>query len=273
MKVCNNPTKQNATEIAKRMVTKYPKSLQDVIEGDVVGSGYDSFAKQLLARVENAKRPNTPKVKRRKHGSDGDTDEITAVQRASVQDTYGCVKWDPKYMPVSETVESQNVKKEEMKKMYEEMNYNAEEVKTLVLATYFSQRGEINKGVTIKNLCREWPFLFKEAGMAAHFEELTGLSLIGTFMGNYKRKGKRLLEFLKHVAAPKNNKVQDALIKCQAEKGPSGSSTEIVEMVILLMTHFGEKEENLFHFIEETCLAQEIQLDLVATKSLHHCVW
>ncbi|XP_041946353.1 uncharacterized protein LOC121707694 [Alosa sapidissima] len=262
MKICNNPTKQNATEIAKRMVTRYPKSLQDVIEGDVVGSGFDSLAKQLQVRVENTKRQNTPKIKRRKHGSDeDDTDEITAAQRATVQDTYGCVKWDPKYLQVSETLESQKVKKETLKKMYEEMNYNAEEVKKLVLATYFSQRGEINKGVPIKTLCHEWPFLFKEVGMAAHYEELTGLSLIGTFMGNVERKGKRLLEFLKRVAAPKNKKVQDALIKCQAEKGPSGSSTEIMEMVILLMTNFGEKDENLFHFSEDTALAQEIQLE------------
>ncbi|KAK0131326.1 hypothetical protein N1851_016620 [Merluccius polli] len=259
MNVCNSPSKQNATEIAKRMVTKYPKSLQDVIEGDVIGSGYDSLAKQLLSRVENAKRSDIPKVKRRKHSSDADTDEITAAQRASVQDTYGCVKWDPKYMPVSETVESQNIKKEEMKKMYEEMNDNAETVKALILATYFSQRGEINKGVTIKNLCEEWPFLFKEVGMAAHFEELTGL--IGTFMRNFERKGKRLLEFLKHVVAPKNNKVHDALIKCQTEKGPSGSCTEMIEVITLLMSHFGEGGENLFHFIEDTCLAQEIEFE------------
>ncbi|KAL7880082.1 hypothetical protein SRHO_G00023360 [Serrasalmus rhombeus] len=55
MKVCSNPTKRNSTEIGKRMVAKYPKSLQDVIEGDVVGPGYHSLAKQLQARVDNVK--------------------------------------------------------------------------------------------------------------------------------------------------------------------------------------------------------------------------
>lgn len=31
--------KRSCTAVAKKMVAKYPKSLQDVIEGDVIGSG------------------------------------------------------------------------------------------------------------------------------------------------------------------------------------------------------------------------------------------
>lgn len=64
MKICKNPTKHNTTEIAKRMVAKYPKSLQDVIDGDIIGLGYHSLAKQLQSRVENVKRPDTPKIKK-----------------------------------------------------------------------------------------------------------------------------------------------------------------------------------------------------------------
>lgn len=131
MKMCNNPTKRNTTEIGKRMVVKYPKSLQDVIEGDIVGPGYHSLVKQLQARVENVKRPNTPKITKRKAASeDDDTEEIPAEKKASVQDTYGCVNWEPKFLPLSETVESQQEKKEKMKKMFEEMTfYNTEDVK------------------------------------------------------------------------------------------------------------------------------------------------
>lgn len=43
--------------------------------------------------------------------SDEDTDEISAEQKASVQDIYGCVNWEPKYLPLPETVESQHEKK------------------------------------------------------------------------------------------------------------------------------------------------------------------
>lgn len=264
MKMCNNPTKRNTTEIGKRMVAKYPKSLQDVIEGDIVGPGYHSLVKQLQARVENVKRPNTPKITKRKAASDdNDTEEIPAEQKASVQDTYGCVNWEPKYLPLSETVESQQEKKEKMKKMFEEMTfYNTEDVKKLVQSTYNTQRKDINKGTSIQKLNQEWPLLFQEAGLAAHFQELTGVSLIESYLANVDKKGGRLLNFLKSVDAQKHKQVLDALIKFQTEKGQlDGCSEDIIQMVLLLLAHFGEKEEDLFHCVEETCLAEEVQME------------
>ncbi len=162
MKICKNPTKHNTTEIAKRMVARYPNSLQDVIDGDIIGLGYHSLAKQLQSRVENVKRPDTPKIKKRKIASDVDTDEISAEQRAHVQDTYGCVNWMPKHLPLPETVESQLEKKEKMK-TYEEMNYNSDAVKELIKSTYFTQRKEINNGASIKNLSQEWPFCLRKS--------------------------------------------------------------------------------------------------------------
>lgn len=65
MKVCACPSKKNLTEVAKRMVAKYPKSLQDVIEESVIGPGYYSLVKQFQVRVENARRSSTPKIKKR----------------------------------------------------------------------------------------------------------------------------------------------------------------------------------------------------------------
>ncbi|CAL8295825.1 unnamed protein product [Merluccius merluccius] len=32
-------------------------------------------------------------------------------------------------------------------------------------------------------------------------------------------------------------------------------------MVLLLLSHFNEKEENLFHYMEDTCLAEEVQVE------------
>lgn len=272
MKVCNNPTKHDTTEIGKIMVAKYPTSLQDVIEGDVVGPGYHSLVKQLQARVENVKRPNTPKITKRKAASDEyDTEETE--RKASVQDTYGCVNWEPKYLPLSETVESQQEKKEKMNKMIEEMNYNTDDVKKIVQSTYYMQRKDINKGTSIQKLSQEWPFLFKEVGMAAHFQELTGVSLMETFIANVDKKGRRLLNFLKSVDAQKHKQVLDALIKFQTERGQlDGCSEDLIQMVLLLLAHFGEKEENLFHCVEETCLAQEVELEkLPATPCIIVC--
>uniref|UniRef100_A0A3B4CXI0 Uncharacterized protein n=1 Tax=Pygocentrus nattereri TaxID=42514 RepID=A0A3B4CXI0_PYGNA len=274
MKVYSNPTKRNTTEIGKRMVAKYPKSLQDVIEGDVVGPGYHSLAKQLQARVDNVKRPNTPKIKKRKPASDGyDTEEVPAKQKASVQDTYGCVNWELKYLPLSETGDSQQEKKEKLKMMFQEMNYNTDDMKKLVQSTFYTQRKDINKGTSIRQLTQEWPFLFNEAGMAAHFQELTGVSLMECFLANVDKKCRRLLSFLKSVDAPKHKQVQDAFIKFQTERGQlDGCPGDIIQMVLLLLAHFGEKEENLFHYVDTTCLAQEVLTEkLPATPCIIVC--
>jgi len=58
--------KRSSTEVAKKMVAKYPKSLQDVIDGDVIGPGYHSLVKQLQYRIENVKRSTIPKIRKRK---------------------------------------------------------------------------------------------------------------------------------------------------------------------------------------------------------------
>lgn len=273
MKICKNPTKRNTTEIAKRMVARYPKSLEDVIDGDVIGLGFHSLVKQLQSRVENVKRPDTPKITKRKAESDEDTDEIPAEQKASVQDTYGCVNWEPKYLPLPETVESQHEKKEEMKKMFKEKSYTAENVKELAKSTYYTQRKDINKGTSIQKLCQEWPFLFQEDGMEGHFQHLTGVNLIEAFFANIDKKGGRLLNFLKTVSAQKHKQVLDSLLKLQTERSQSsGCSEELIEMVLLLLAHFGEKEEHLFLYIEKTSLAEEVQMENVpATPCLIVC--
>ena len=40
--VCKKPDKRHKTEIARKMIIRYPKSFRDEIEGQVVGTGYDS---------------------------------------------------------------------------------------------------------------------------------------------------------------------------------------------------------------------------------------
>ena len=77
MKACASPTRRASTEIAKKLVVMYPKSLQDVIAGDVVGQGYHSLVKQIQARIENVKRSTSPVLQKRKLGGSDDTDEVT----------------------------------------------------------------------------------------------------------------------------------------------------------------------------------------------------
>nr|XP_008294160.1 PREDICTED: uncharacterized protein LOC103367799 [Stegastes partitus] len=193
-------------------------------------------------------------TKRETVSDDNDTQEIPAEQKACVQDTYGCINWEPTFLPLSEAAESQQ-KKEEMKKMFKEMNYNTGDMKNLMQTTYYMQRKDINK----------------EAGMATHTQELTNVGLMESFLTNVDKKG--LLHFLKNADAQKCKKVLDTLIKFQTERGElDGGSQDITQMVLLLLAHFGEQEDSLFHTVEETCLAREVQMEkLPATPCFIEC--
>lgn len=73
--------------------------------------------------------------KRKQPNADDDTNEISPEQRAAMQGTNGCVKWDVKYMPLRKTSESQHEKKEKMKGMSGKADTNPEEVKDLMKLT------------------------------------------------------------------------------------------------------------------------------------------
>ncbi|XP_015799130.2 uncharacterized protein [Nothobranchius furzeri] len=265
MKKSSSIGKRSSTEVAKKMVAKYPKSLQDVIEGDVIGPGYHSLVKQLQYRLENVKRSAVPKIRKRKHCSENsDTDEITPEQRASVQDTYGCINWDVKFLPLGETPESQQLKKEKLKTMCAQKEANPEEIKQLMKATFYTQRKDVNQGKSIREILKEWPLLFEEVGMAVHYKGLTGLGLKETFMRNMDLKGKRLLNYMITVCVNKNKRFFQAQTKLKMIRGElDGSSEDVKEMVLLLLHYFDEKEEAMFFYVEDTCLAEEVQMENV----------
>ncbi|MEQ2195926.1 hypothetical protein XENOCAPTIV_020530, partial [Xenoophorus captivus] len=198
--------------------------------------------------------------KRKKGGSD-DTDEVPPEKRASVQDTYGCIKWDMKFLAVSETSESQQEKQKQMKVLSEQTSFSPEEVKTLMKCTYYSQRKAINKGADLQILIEEWPFLFLEIGMSVQFEELTGVPLKQTFLTSLEKKAKRLLHFLETTCADKSKRVLEAVVKLRMQRGLLKGSSEDVKGMMLLLSYFDEKEETFFHYVEETCLARQVHME------------
>ncbi|XP_067374849.1 uncharacterized protein [Channa argus] len=265
MQVSSCISKRNTTEIAKKIVAKYPNSLQDVIEGDVIGPGYHSLVKQMQNRIENVRRPTTPKIRKRRHRTDdSDTDEVPPEQRAAIQDTYGCINWDLKFLPRGETLESQQEKKEKLKRMDQQADANAEEVKCLMKLTFYTQRKQVNQGTNIKHLQEEWPFWFKELGMAVHFKELTGIGLKETFIRNVDLKGKRLLNYMNTVCVNKSKRFLQDVTKFKVLRGQmSGCSEDIKEIMLLLLSYFDEKEEVMFCYVDGVCLAGEVQMDQV----------
>ncbi|CAI5670285.1 unnamed protein product [Oreochromis niloticus] len=199
------------------MVAKYPNSLQDVKEGDIVGAGYLSLVKQLQNRIENVRRTSTPKIRKRKHQTDSDhTDEIPLEERAGMQDTYGCIKWNVEFLPLEETPESQQQKMEKLKVMFQQADANPDEVKSLMKSTYYTQRQHVNQGKSIKCLKEEWPFWFDELGMSVQFKELTGIDLIHTKFGFEGEKASGLHD---HSCCQQKQGVPSDLCKASEDAG------------------------------------------------------
>uniref|UniRef100_A0AAR2JH03 SAM domain-containing protein n=1 Tax=Pygocentrus nattereri TaxID=42514 RepID=A0AAR2JH03_PYGNA len=250
--------------VVTEMMEKCPHV--DIIEGDIVGTGYHSLVKHLQNRIENVRRTSTPKIRKRKHESNSDdTDEIPLEERAAMQDTYGCIKWNVQFLPREETQESQQQKMEKLKEMFQQSDANPEEVKGPMKSTFYTQHQHVNQGKSIKCLREDWPFLFDEIGMSVHFKELTGINLKETFIRNLDLKGKSLLNYLTTVCVKKNKKFLQTYARLQRMRGQqSGCSEDVKEMVLLLLSYFDEKEESIFFYVDETSLAEDVQLEQVS---------
>lgn len=64
------------------------------------------------------------------------------------------------------------------------------------------------------------------------------------------------------ICADKSKRVLQAVTKMKIRRGQlEGCSEDVKDMVLLLLSYFNEKEENLFQDVEDTCLAEEVQVE------------
>ena len=67
---------------------------------------------------------------------------------------------------------------------------------------------------------------------------------------------------MRTICADKSKRVLQAFTKLEILSGQlEGCSEDVKDMVLLLLSYFNEKEENLFHYVEQTCLAKEVQME------------
>ncbi|KAK1878797.1 Metacaspase-1B [Dissostichus eleginoides] len=61
-----------------------------------------------------------------------------------------------------------------------------------------------------------------------------------------------------------SKRLLQALTKFKVMRGElSGCSEDVKDMVLLLLSYFDEKEDTMFCYVEDTCLAGEVQMDQV----------
>lgn len=69
------------------------------------------------------------------------------------------------------------------------------------------------------------------------------------------------------VPVNKNKKFLQVVTKLKMTRGElNGCCDDINEMVLLQLSYFSEKEDVMFCYVEDTCLATEVQLDCVPLK-------
>ncbi|KAG8000940.1 hypothetical protein GBF38_018242, partial [Nibea albiflora] len=243
---CKTPAKKHLSEIARKMVLQYPKSFKDIIEGEVVGSGYDSLTKQLQCRVDNYKRNETLGKKRIIQ------EDVSFVSENKKQrkDSYGCIQWESG--PVN--VEAQMKKKKDMQKMFLENERNEKQIEQLISDTFVSQRNNIMSGMDTRAFAEEWPLLFSLVGMKAHFKLLTSVHINMGFEEAMASKLARVLEYFQSLPLEKTSVAAKWRAEIQGGGGPCGA-------VLMLLSHFKEDHARMFHMVDRTCIAVEVETE------------
>lgn len=135
--ICKKPSKKHLNEIARKMVLENSKSLKDVIEDEIVGSGHDSLTKQLQCRVDNYKRNKMLN----KHNSTPTEDTSTVPEnKKKRKDSYGCIVLES--VPVNMDAQIKG-KKKVMQEMFMTNDRNEKRIQELISDTFISQRRDI----------------------------------------------------------------------------------------------------------------------------------
>lgn len=135
LNVCKKPGKKHIQEISRKMVLCYPKSFQDEIEGQIVGTGHDLLAKQLISRLDNCKRLQAVTAQKRlpEGYSPGNVKRVC-------KDAYACINSEPE-LPPGETKQLQKKKQEDLINMFKDKY--AKKIERLMVETFPSQRRDI----------------------------------------------------------------------------------------------------------------------------------
>ncbi|KAL6109660.1 uncharacterized protein ACO6RY_12737 [Pungitius sinensis] len=230
--VCKNPSKRHLEEVARKMVLAYPESFTDIIEDEVVGSGYDSLTKQLQYRVDNCKRKTMWGKQRRPAGGGGGGGGV-ARKRKRRRSSYGCVQqelWPSR-------VHAQKQKKRGLQEMFLRGEADAERVGQWMSDTFACQRSDIRSGKDARALRGEWPYLFSLGGVKAHFKQLTGVGIDGAFEDAMGKKLARVVDFFRWSGG--------AAAAAAGRGGACGA-------VMALLSHFKEDFGRMFHVSKGT---------------------
>ena len=173
------PGRKNLARIAQMIVSKYKDSFCHLIGDSVIGSGYESFLKQMEERIANLNRKSGKDlVKLNISSEDEDSEPKSKSRKTVIPDSYGCVNWKSKQDWLIEEFR----KKEQDKK----------KVLLFMKETYTSQQAcllfENTQDNPVTEVKDKWPFLFQKDCMFLHFEQLMGFKIQEVMNESLERK-------------------------------------------------------------------------------------
>ncbi|XP_064475118.1 uncharacterized protein LOC135389080 [Ornithodoros turicata] len=263
MKNCARPLKKHLEVIATKIVSTYPESFKDVLDGQVVGTGYDSVLQQLITRVENNLRAKE---------NTGGTANQTSPDASSNQNKrkqpsylYGGAQTERQPLSNDEEVILEQTKRE-LKRMHATYG-DREEVVRLMIATYPLQRHDIvTKKLCSVQLKEEWPYLFEAFGLFSNFKELHGIDIELVMENNLQCRTPKLLKFFEvaKLTCPTFSYIFNDLKSSTLPK-PQAESLAVV----LLCIKFFQEDEHSFILTKEECTSRtDAEKDLPLTPCI-----
>ncbi|XP_050409161.1 uncharacterized protein LOC126824047 isoform X2 [Patella vulgata] len=232
--------------LAHRITSRY-SILQDKIDNQIVGLGFESFSSKLIIRNDNLNRGSSPFAKQKRKTDTGTNSDTTTEKDTEVsstlkkKDSYGCISWSPVIENIDALEQCRNEMVDIFREHHDVVNWN--DVEPKLSFTFALQRKEINESAPISDLLERWPFLFQLQGIINHFRHLTDIDLLNTMTNKVNGRASRILSFFKES---KTDYLDDI-------------PATLRQLTILLLKYFKEKEEDLFVYFDETRTKQEVQ--------------
>ncbi|XP_054930445.1 uncharacterized protein [Dermacentor andersoni] len=232
--------------IAREIVSKYPRTFEDTLNGTIIATGLETLLWKLENCINNKRRHSSECSKR----CFSEDEELTTKKPQLQKDSYGCVAWQPD-LPSTETAETQENKRKELQAQFRLASPNSSRVTQLMAETYSSQRQVINASRSVVNVKENWPFLFEEAHMCSHVNILLGFSASQTFDDQVKTVGRQVFRYA-HSLIKKPN-VRTCLEEIEKARIETKSmAVEYEATPLLLLAIFDEDRELFCKVVEES---------------------
>ncbi|XP_047124056.1 uncharacterized protein LOC124806875 [Hydra vulgaris] len=229
------PSRQNLRIITQKVVSRFPDSFVDEINGKVISNGVETLMFRMESRKENANRnvsflSSTPVI-------------LTKRMNLNV---HSIENWDPNLS--SQSVELINIK-EQLQQIYRILPWNTNDVKKFMADTYSPQRQTINAVIPFAKALIEWPFLSQIEYLQDHFSTLMNFSLMEKLNSTTSTKSSLIYNFFSIKCS--EDLVKQVLLEATVICIENGGNARAVCLawLPLLIAYFGDKTDHLIQSV------------------------